>query len=139
MPLDQREKLDSSVWRNSSEFLDLSLLLTRLELLAEPERTWLEMYWFKNCSARDLALMQGVSTNAMRIRIKLLTQRVLGRAYIRFVRGEKHFSQMQMAMAYDIYILGIGYRTIARKHGLSQWSVRKTLRQFRRWLKQQNP
>ena len=81
--------------------------------------------------------MQGVSANTIRLRIKRLTQRVMGQSYICFVRQERRFSSGQMALAYDRYILGLGYRAMARKHGLGEWSVRRQIHKLQRWLEQQ--
>ena len=129
------EKSGDPFGKRSSEIIDLSLLQNRLEFLAEPERTWLELYWFRGCSPRELGEVCGASAARVRSRVRQLTGRILGPEYIRFVRGRLRFSSLQMAMAYDRYILGLGCRAIAKKREVTEWSVRCEVKRFQEWLK----
>lgn len=117
---------------------DLSLLLSRLELLDEPEGALMRMFWEQNFSPEQMARMEGGSSSAIRRRIGRLTRRILDGRYVCFYRQQNRFGSEQMAMVYDIYILGMGYRRIARKYGLELWLARKILRGFNRWLDEQN-
>lgn len=98
----------------------------------------MKMFWRQNCSPEQIARIERVSPSAMRRRIKRLTQRILDGRYVCFIRQRERFSLEQMAMAYDIYILGMGYRGLARKYGLEVWQARKTVNQFQDWLDKQN-
>ena len=123
---------------DSDNSLDRDLLARRLDLLAQPERTWMEMYWLKNCSIRQLAHIEQISESAMRRRIKRLAWRLMDGPYIRLCRKRIRFNKQQLAIAYKHFIRGRGYRSIADETSLPLWSVRSTLEEMCRWLDEQD-
>lgn len=109
-------------------------LFQRLHLLAEPQRSVLEMYCLQNYPIRLIARTLGVHIQTARRNIRDWTERLLGEDYLAFCRNRLLFSEEQMAVAYQRFILAAGYRSIARRLGQSHWRIRKMVRKLECWL-----
>jgi len=112
----------------------MDLLRLRLELLEGQEKLLVEAYICHGFSFRQLARLQGVRESKIARQIKGLIQRLMGKEYISIIRNRDRFHACELKVAYDYYLLRLGYRTIAQKRGMSQYQVRKTIGRLKRWL-----
>jgi len=112
----------------------MELLRLRLELLEGQERLLVEAYICHRFSFRQLAHLQGTRESKVARQIKGLIQRLLGKEYISIIRSRERFSGEELKVAYDYYLLRLGYRTIAQKRAISEYRVRKVIGRLKRCL-----
>jgi len=112
----------------------IELLQWRMELLAPRDRVLLEAYYRGNLSLRKLGWLCGLSECAVAQRIEKISRRLLKKDYITILRYKKGINSQQRKVAYDHFLLGLGYRTIAGRHKLSYHIVRKTIKSLKQWL-----
>lgn len=106
----------------------------RMELLEPRDRVLLEAYYRGNLSLRKLGWLCGLSECAVAQRIEKMSLRLLKKDYITILRYKKGIDSRQRKVAYDHFLLGLGYRTIAARHKLSYHIVRKTVKSLKQWL-----
>lgn len=121
--------------RRSERAEQVELLRLRLGLLEEPERVLAEFYLGGEVTCVQLARLSGQSVRRMRRRVKGLIRRLGRDDYIFFLRQPRRFDQRQLEVAYDHYLLGMGYRRIAEKRRLSPAWTRRTLAELQGALK----
>ena len=97
----------------------------RMELLEPKDRIWLELHFCHNVSYSHISRLCGLSARTVSRRINDQVQRLLSDEYINIVRKQKFFSRQELDVAYDYFLLGKGYRSIAVKRGLSATAARK--------------
>ena len=112
----------------------IELLQWRMELLAPRDRVLLEAYYRGNLSLRKLGWLCGLSECAVAQRIEKMSLRLLKKDYITILRYKKGINPKQRRVAYDHFLLGLGYQTIADRHKLSYHIVRKTIKSLKQWL-----
>jgi len=112
----------------------VELLQWRMELLAPRDRVLLEAYYRGNLSLRKLGWLCGLSECAVAQRIEKMSLRLLKKDYITILRYKKGINPKQRRVAYDHFLLGLGYQTIADRHKLSYHIVRKTIKSLKQWL-----
>ena len=112
----------------------IELLHWRMELLEPRDRVLLEAYYSGNLSLRKLGWLCGLSECAVAQRIEKMSRRLLKKDYITILRYKRGINSQQRKVAYDHFLLGLGYQTIADRHKLSYHSVRKTIKSLKRWL-----
>jgi len=112
----------------------IELLQWRMELLEPRDRVLLEAYYRGNLSLRKLGWLCGLSECTVSQRIEKISLRLLKKDYITILRYKKGIDSQHRKVAYDHFLLGLGYRTIADKHKLSCHTVRKTVKSLKQWL-----
>ncbi|MCK4628064.1 MAG: hypothetical protein KAT56_03615 [Sedimentisphaerales bacterium] len=112
----------------------IELLQWRMELLEPRDRVLLEAYYRGNLSLRKLGWLCGLSEYAVAQRIEKMSRRLLKKDYITILRYKKGIDSRQRKVAYDHFLLGLGYRTIAAKRNLSYHTTRKTVKSLKQWL-----
>lgn len=108
-----------------SKYIDV--LIARLELLRKSEKALLEAYLQDDVSLRNLAELTKTPVSTISRQIRQLSQRLLHGDYIYVIRNRSRFNEHELKIAYDHYILGQGYRRIARSRRLSEFTVRRQL------------
>ena len=114
---------------------ELDLLISRMGLLKAKDRTLLDMQIRHACSYRQLSRLSGLSEEQVSRRNKALIRRLTGHEYITIYRHKECFSETQLLVAYDRYLLGLGYRKIAAKHELEEYPVRRILGELKAFLR----
>ena len=106
----------------------VELLQLRMGLLEEEGRLLLEMYINHHASYRQLAKLTGLSPRAVSRRVRLMIERLVSGQYMLILRHRGEFSRCEVQVAYDRYLLGLGYRAIGIKRRLGPSTVRTILR-----------
>ena len=116
---------------------EVDVLVSRMGLLRAQDRALLEMQVTHACTYKQLSRLCGLSAQQVARRIKGLIRRLIGQDYITIYRHKERFSESQMEVAYDRYLLGLGYRKIAGKRGIEAHRVRRILGELRGFLRDQ--
>ena len=106
---------------------ELEVLRWRMELLKPADRSWLEAYLNEGLSFRRLGELTGVAERTVARRVGRLMRRLAGQEYISVVRERERFGREEQGGADDHFLLGLGYRRIAAKRGMSERRVRAVL------------
>lgn len=112
-------------------------VVSRLGWLREEERLWVEMYLVKRASFVQMAGVSGVDRRVLARRVRRLCQRLAGREYEAVKRREGALSVTEREVAYDCYLLGLGYRRIAGRRGLREIAVRRMMGKIGKKIKEQ--
>ena len=115
---------------------EVDLLISRMGLLKASDRSLLEMQVKHACTYRQLSRISGLSRQQVSRRIKALIRRLTGHEYITIYRHKECFDKTQLEVAYDHYLLGLGYRKIANKRSLEEYPVRRILGELKAFLEQ---
>ena len=113
---------------------EVEVLVSRMGLLKAPDRSLLEMQVKHACTYRQLSRLSGLSEEQVSRRNKGLIRRLIGPEYITIYRNKECFDETRMDVAYDRFLLGLGYRKIAAKRGLEEYKVRRILCELRAFL-----
>ena len=111
------------------EVADIDFLLLRMEMLEPGDRVAMEMHFCHNVSFSQIAKLSGVSVGTVSRRIGKMTERLLADDYITILRNRSDYSRCELDVAYDHFLLGMGYRTIAVKRRLGTSVVRRIIRE----------
>jgi len=109
----------------------VDLVRSRLDLLAGKDKVLMEMYWEHGHGFREIARVAGINEASMARRIRRLTKRLINGEYIICLRNRSKFSEAEMAIAKDYFLLGLSMKKVAGKQGWSYYRVRQTLQQIR--------
>lgn len=129
------EKLAGEDDRRQQRRGQIDRLLDRLEYLEGEERVLLEMRFRHGLTFGQLALLTGHSRKTITGLIRRLARRLVAREYITIVAHGDRFSGEELQVAYDHYLLGMGYRRIAAKRDIKAHQVRLIVRQLHEWIK----
>ncbi len=116
----------------------LDLLASRLNLLSGKDKLLMTMYLEKGNSLRQMATLAGVSHGYIARRICSITKRITDGPYITCLRNTDKFTEKEMDIAKDNFLLGLAIRKIAAKRMLTYYQVRKTLKKIKKQLHQLN-
>lgn len=105
----------------------IEIVMTRLQLLRPPEKALIEAFLYNNVSLRNLAMLSNRPQSTISRQIKRIIFRLVHGEYIYFARYKHLFSRTEQNIAYNMLILGRGYRTIAASLNASPYQVRKTI------------
>jgi len=108
----------------------IDLLRSRVNLLAGKDKLLLTMYLDKGNSFRQMAQLAGVNETIISRRIYKLIKRLTVGPYITCLRNADKFTQTQMAIAKDYFLIGLSMKRIARKRHLTYYCVRQNLLQI---------
>jgi DNA-binding transcriptional ArsR family regulator len=112
------------------EVANIDFLLLRMEMLEPADRVELEMHYCNNATFGQIAQLAGVSVSTVSRHIQKLTKGLLGNEYITIIRNRRRFSRQELNVAYDHFLLGMGYRSIAVKRRLGTAVVRRIIKQL---------
>jgi len=112
------------------EVANIDFLLLRMEMLEPADRVELEMHFCNNATFGQIAQLAGVSVNTVSRHIQKIAKRLLGNEYITIIRNRRKFSRQELDVAYDHFLLGMGYRTIAVKRRLGTAVVRRIIKRL---------
>jgi len=112
----------------------IDLLIGRLELLTEKDKTLMTMYLENGNSFRQLAQVAGVSEAAIARRIRTLSARLTDGEYITCLRNRVKFSEVELSIAKDYFLTGLSTRKIAASRHCTRYSVRKTIKRIKELL-----
>ena len=106
----------------------MDLLRSRLYLLSGKDKLLLTMYLEKDSSFRQLARLTGVSDTIIARRIYNLIGRLTDDRYVACLRNRSRFTDQQLALAKDRFLMGLSVRKIAQKYQTTDYFVHKTLK-----------
>jgi|GEM_PF-3198873 len=131
------ETISSEIDKRSDLIQQIDSLSGRLYLLKDKDRILLELRYNHGLNWRQLGQLSGKSDKAIARWIRKITHRLVYGDYIRIIRGRTCFAQFELEIAYDHFLLGLGYRTIAKRQQLNPGRVRGVIRKFHQWLDRQ--
>ena len=106
----------------------LELIRARADLLNPRDRMLVKMYIVSGSTFGQIARIKGLSEGAVARRIRKLISKLLDGSYIRCIRHKQHFTDLQLAIAKDYLLEDKSLNSIARKHALSRYRIRKEIR-----------
>lgn len=109
----------------------IEMLRSRANMLSGTDKVLMTMYLEKGNSIRQMARLAGVSEAAIARRIRRITKRLTRGKYITCLRNRDKFTERQMAVAKDHFLLGHTFKSIAERHNLSLYRVRQTVRRIK--------
>ncbi|MBN1765496.1 MAG: hypothetical protein JW860_09590 [Sedimentisphaerales bacterium] len=110
-------------------------ILMRLDLLEPDDRVMVELFLRYEVPITKLSKMLGDDKVKIHRRIRRIIQRLQAPEYIRILRKKDFFARVQLDVAYDHFLLGMGYRPISIKRGISYTQARYIVSNLRQWLK----
>ena len=122
------ERLPAQADRRPIRAGELDRLLSRMALLNAEDRLLLEMHLEHGVTYEQMARICGVHPSTVARRVRQITRRLLADEYITIVRHRRQFRPDELAVAYDRYLLALGYRAIARRRQLGTKKVRQIIR-----------
>ncbi|MBN2457418.1 MAG: hypothetical protein JXB29_12930 [Sedimentisphaerales bacterium] len=108
----------------------IDLLRCRASLLTGKDKLLMTMYLNNGNSFRQMARLAGVNEVCIARRIHKITKRLIDGQYITCLRNRHLFSDEEMAVAKDYFLLGISMKKIAIKQNLTFYQVRRTLKKI---------
>jgi predicted DNA-binding protein YlxM (UPF0122 family) len=109
----------------------IELLKSRLNLLSGTDKLLMTMYIKHGNSIRQIARIRGASETSIARRIRAVSKRLADGPYIDCLRYRDKFTDRQLAIAKDYYLMGLSIRRIAAKRGWSYYRVRDSLSEIR--------
>jgi predicted DNA-binding protein YlxM (UPF0122 family) len=117
----------------------IDLLHSRASLLAGRDKLLMTMYLENGNSFRQMAQLAGVSEANISRRIHRLIKRLMDGEYITCIRNREKFTETEMIIAKDYFLMGLSIKKIAAKQQLSYYCVRETLKKIRGELTRKTP
>ena len=128
---DTRSEVPIEALHTRDEYRDqVDLVRSRLDMLVGKDRVLMEMYWEHGHSFRDIGHVAGIGEVTMSRKIRRLTKRLIDGEYIICLRNRSRFTQMQMDIAKDYFLVGLSMKAIADKMGCSYYRVRQKLKEI---------
>jgi len=114
-----------------NEYRDqIDLLRSRVNLLTGKDKVLLTMYLDKGNSFRQMAQLAGVDETIIARRIHKLMKRLTDGQYITCLRNRSKFTETEMAIAKDYFLMGLCIKKIALKQHLTYYRVRQILKKI---------
>ena len=130
-----KENISEEGLKEDSESRDrVDLILNRLSMLSGEEKLLMTMYWENGNSLRQISKLAGVSRAIIARRINKLTESLMESQFIDCLRYRDKFTQAEMAIARDYFLLCKSMKKIAEKRHLSFYHVRQTLEKIQQFL-----
>ena len=117
--------------RRGTRAAEVEFIEMRLGLLKKKDRLLPELHYNKGLTFREIGQLMGVEERTVARRIRQLKDRLLGDEYIAIVRHKREFSPLELEVAYDRYILGLGYRKVAKKRGITEREAVRIMRRLK--------
>ena len=131
--LDKYEVMDDQRQKLADFARDIQDLI---EILEPDEKVLLDLYMNHKASVYQISILSGRSQQAVSRSIKHLIKRLAEGHYVYLHRNRYRngLSEKRMLVAYDRFLLGLGYRVIAGKRKMSVKEVRNHIKSLERWL-----
>ena len=113
---------DVQIMRSRNE-----LLRERLAFLESEDHFLMKMYIENGNSFNQLARVAGVAPGTVSRRINRIINRLTNGEYVICLRNREMFSCQDLSVAKDHYMRGYSMRKIAKRWGLTFYTVRETL------------
>ena len=110
----------------------IDLLESRVGLLTGKDKLLMTMYLNNGNSFRQMARLIGVNEATVGRRIHKVTKRLIDGEYITCLRNRDRFTEVEMNIARDYFLIGLSIRKIATKQHVSYYHVRETLKKIQR-------
>ncbi len=110
---------------------ECDVLYTRLTMLEPADRIIVEMHLLHGVSFKELGLLTGESPEVLSKRVDHCVRSLLGGRYIVVLRNRKCYSQDELAVAYDLFLMGMGYRAISKKRGIGPGVCRGIIKRLK--------
>ena len=104
-------------------------------MLSGTDKLLMTMYLEKGNSIRQMAQLAGVSEAIIARRIRRLTERLTQGEYIACLRNRDRFTESQMAVAKDHFLLGLTFEKIAGKRNVTFYRVRQTVKEIKQTIR----
>jgi predicted DNA-binding protein YlxM (UPF0122 family) len=108
----------------------IDLLRSRVELLTGKDKLLLTMYLDKGNSFRQMAQLAGVNETIIARRIRKLMKRLTDGQYVTCLGNASKFTEAQIAIAKDYFLLGLSMKRIARKRRRTYYYIRQNLKRI---------
>ncbi len=119
-----------------NEYRDrIDLLRSRVNLLTGKDKLLMTMYLENGNSFRQMARLAGTNEASIARRIHKVTKRLIDGEYITCLRSRDKFTEIEMAIAKDYFLLGLSIRKIAGKRHRTYYRVRETLKKIQRLVR----
>ena len=102
----------------------VELLQSRVELLSGMDKVIMTMYLVNGNSFRQIAQLMGVNESNVSRRICRLIKRISDGGYITCLRNRERFSQSELDIAREYFLLGWSMKRIARERAMTYYRVR---------------
>jgi hypothetical protein len=129
-PCKKTERIQQKINNACRERIDI--LRNRAEQLTGKDRLIMTMYLDNANTFRQLARLAGVNEVTLARRIHRITKRLMDGAYITCLHNRNQFTGLEMKIARDYFLAGLGQRKIAKKRKCTRYQVLKTLRKIQR-------
>ena len=110
----------------------LEILHNRIDWLRTPQRRLVYLYYVQGLSFHQLSGLTGQNEFTLTKRVRNIARRLVHSPYVTVKRHPDIFDSRETLVAYDKYLLGSGYRAIARRYDLSEYRTRKILTTIKR-------
>jgi len=111
----------------------VEVLRMRAHLLAGNDRAMLEMYLEHGNSLRQIGRLMGLDPRNVGRRIRRITRRLIDDTYAICLGNRDDFNGRELALIKDFFVGGLSTRGISRKHAVTLYRVKTTLRKARRY------
>lgn len=122
---------ESTSVANSTYRDRIDLLRSRIGMLVGKDKLLLTMHLENGNSFRQIAQLVGVNEASIARRIHKITKRLIDGEYITCLRNRDKFSEEELVIAKDYFLLGLSIRKIAIKRDATYYRVRKIISQIR--------
>ena len=113
----------------------IDLLRSRIALLTGRDRLLMTMYLDNANTFRQMARMAGVNEANIARRIHRIIKRLIDGEYITCLRNREIFSNAEIIIAKQYFLLGWSIRKIANEQGCSYYRARKSLKKIQRLVR----
>lgn len=113
----------------------IDLLRSRVNLLTGRDKLLMTMYLENGNSIRQMARLASVNYTIIARRIHRLTKRLIDGEYIICLQNRDKFTEAEMVIARDYFLMGLSIKKIAAKRNSTYYRVRKSLKKIQRVVK----
>ncbi len=113
----------------------IDLLQSRATLLTGKDRLLMTMYLDNANTFRQMARLAGVNEANIARRIHKIIKRLIDGEYITCLRNREIFSNAEIIIAKQYFLLGWSIKKIASEQGCSYYRVRKSLKKIQRLVR----
>lgn len=131
IPISQRSETEKIEYRDRIE-----ILYNRVSLLNGEDKLLMTMYLRQGNTFRQLARLAGVSETTISRRIRKIMKRLINSAYITCLRNRDKFTRDELEFAREYFLMGMAMRKIAKKHRITYYQLRKTIRKIEQSVKE---
>ncbi len=113
----------------------IDILRNRANLLVGKDRLLMTMYLDNANTFRQMARLAGVNETNIARRIHKIIKRLIDGEYITCLRNREIFSNAEIIIAKQYFLLGWSIKKIANEQGCSYYHARKSLKKIQRLVR----